>query len=277
MRKFNNFIKIILVIIILVWTLFPFYWMLITSVKPTADIYNKALNPLSLHGFTTEHFKYLFERTNFLIWYRNSLIVSITATAITLIVSYFAGYSLARLKFRGASFWGLLIFISYLIPPTLLFIPLAKVVISFLHLGNSLYALIVTYPTFLIPFCTWMLMSYFSTIPFELEECALVDGASRLRILFNIIFPLCRPAIVTVILFSFTLSWGEMIYSLIFVSSSIKRTLPVGIRIDLIRGDIFYHGELMAAALLSSIPVILIFSFFTDLYISGLTKGSVKY
>jgi len=276
MKKFNSLIKIFIVILILVWTLFPFYWMLVTSVKPKADIYNQKLNPLLLYGFTNEHYRYLFKETNFLTWYKNSLIVATSTTIITLIVSYFAGYSLSRLKFRGSSLWGLLIFIAYLIPPTLLFIPLAKVV-SILNLGNNIAALILTYPTFLVPFCTWMLMSYFSTIPYELEECAFIDGASRLRVLFNIVFPVCKPAIITVTLFSFTLSWGEMIYALVMVPSTMNKTLPVGIRSELIRGDVFFHGPLMAAALLSVIPVILIFSFFTDLYISGLTKGAVKY
>jgi multiple sugar transport system permease protein len=276
MSKLGKFFIAIIVILVLLWTLFPFYWMFITSIKSNADTYNININPFLTKNFTLEHYKYLLEKTKFLTWYKNSIIVTIIATTITIIVSLCAGYSLSRLKFRGASFWGLLIFVSYLIPPTLLFIPLSQVV-SFLKVSNSIWALVITYPTFLVPFATWLLMSYFSTIPFELEESAFIDGASRIQTLVKVILPISLPAIVTVSLFSFVLSWGEMIYALVFTPSTLSKTLVVGLRTELIRGDIYYWGPLMAAALMSAIPVIIIFSFFTDLYVSGLTKGSVKY
>lgn len=276
MSTLGKYFIAIIVILVLLWTLFPFYWMFITSIKSNADTYNININPFLTKSFTLEHYQYLLEETKFLTWYKNSIIVTIIATTITIIVSLCAGYSLSRLKFRGASFWGLLIFVSYLIPPTLLFIPLSQVV-SFLKVSNSIWALVITYPTFLVPFATWLLMSYFSTIPFELEECAFIDGASRMQTLLKIILPISLPAIVTVSLFSFVLSWGEMIYALVFTPSTLSKTLVVGLRTELIRGDIYYWGPLMAAALMSAIPVIIIFSFFTDLYVSGLTKGSVKY
>lgn len=270
--NFKNF----LIALVLVWTLFPFYWMLVTSIKPNSELYNPRFNPFLVQKPTSEHFQYLLGETGFLTWFKNSLVVSLAATLITLVSSLLAAYSLSRLRFRGSSFWGMLVFIAYLVPPTLLFIPLSQVVSS-LGLGDTLFALILTYPTFLVPFCTWMLMSYFSSIPFELEESALMDGASRFQILSRIILPLSLPAVVTVTLFSFTLSWGEMIYALSFISASFNKTLPVGIRSELVRGDVFYWGPLMGAALLASIPVIVIYSFLTDYYISGLTAGSVKY
>jgi len=249
--------------------------MFITSVKPNTELYSLEANPFLIKNFTFEHFKYLFKDTHFTIWYRNSIFISISATVITLIVSFLAGYSLSRLRFRGSSFWGMLVFTAYLIPPTLLFIPLARVLYS-LRIGDTPLALILTYPTFIVPFSTWMLMSYFSTIPFELEECALIDGASRFKILMRIILPVSIPGVVTVTLFSFTLSWGEMIYALIFISSTIKKTLPVGIRTELVRGDVFYWGPLMAAALFASVPLIIVYSFLTSFYVSGLTRGAVK-
>lgn len=276
MKKNSINFKNFLIVLILVWTLFPFYWMLVTSIKPNSELYNPQANPFLVQNPTSEHFRYLLGKTGFSTWFKNSLIVSLTATLITLVSSLLAAYSLSRLRFRGSSFWGMLVFIAYLVPPTLLFIPLSQVVSS-LGLGDTLFALILTYPTFLVPFCTWMLMSYFSSIPFELEESALMDGASRFQILSRIILPLSLPAVVTVTLFSFTLSWGEMIYALSFISASFNKTLPVGIRSELVRGDVFYWGPLMGAALLASVPVIVIYSFLTDYYISGLTAGSVKY
>ena len=275
MKKKYKYILVIFLIVFLLWTIFPFYWMFATSVKTNAELYNHESNPFLIKDFTWEHFDYLFKNTNFFIWYKNSFLIAISVTAITLIISFLAGYSLSRLRLRGSTYWGLLIFVAYLVPPTLLFIPLAKVV-NTLNLTDSMFALIMTYPTFTVPFTTWMLMSYFSTIPFELEESALIDGANRGQILFRIILPVSLPSIVTVGIFTFTLSWGEMIYALIFISTTFKKTLPVGIIGELVRGDVFYWGSLMAAALLASVPLIIIYSFFTDLYISGLTKGSVK-
>lgn len=275
MRKGSNYIRFIIIVVIIIWILFPFYWMLITSLKMNNELYNPSANPFLIKNITFEHYKYLFQDTSFLVWYKNSILVSLCATLVSVVISFLAGYSLSRLRFRGSSFWGLMIFVAYLVPPTLLFIPLAQIVSS-LNIANSIFALILTYPTFIVPFCTWMLMSYFSTIPYELEESALIDGANRAQILLKVILPVSLPAVVTVTLFSFTLSWGELIYALIFISSSVVKTLPVGIRSELVRGDVFYWGPLMAAGLLASVPIILIYSFLTNYYISGLTKGSVK-
>ena len=275
-KRSIHFSRYVIWFLILLWTLFPFYWMLVTSLKSDAEIYNLKSNPLLVRDITAQHFRHLFSRTHFTTWFKNSVVVAVVSTTITLFSSLLAAYSLSRMKLRGSSFWSMLVFVAYLVPPTLLFIPLSRI-ISSLKVGDTLYALILTHPTFLVPFSTWMLMSYFSSIPFELEESALIDGASRMQILVRIVLPLSLPAIVTVTLFSFTLSWGEMVYALSFISSSPFKTLPVGIRSELVRGDVFYWGPLMAAALLSSTPIVVVYSFLTDYYIGGLTAGSVKY
>ena len=279
LKKYRNkrfiFIRNILVFIVLLWSLFPFIWMFVTSIKSNAELYNIESNPFIVKDPTFEHIKYLFTDTSFLIWFRNSIIVSIIVTLLTLIISFLAGYSLSRLRFRGSTFWGLIIFAAYLIPSTLLFIPLVKVMYN-LKLIDSIYSLIVAYPTFTVPFATWMLMSYFRNIPFELEESAFIDGANRRQVLFKIIIPTSLPGLVTVILFSFTLSWGELIYSLVFISTVNNKTLPIGIINDLVRGDVYYWGSLMAGGLIASLPLIIVYSFLTNLYVGGLTRGAVK-
>jgi multiple sugar transport system permease protein len=202
------------------------------------------------------------------------MLIAIVSTIISLICGMFAGYALARLRFRGSEFLGTIIFITYLVPQTLLFIPLADIIRE-MQLGNTPWALMLTYPTFLIPFCTWLLMGYFKTIPKELEECARIDGATRFGAMVRIIFPVAIPGILSAGIFAFTLSWNEFIYALIFMSSAELKTVPVGVVSELIRGDIFFWGQLMAGALLGSIPVALVYSFFVEYYVTGLT-GSVK-
>ena len=189
--------------------------------------------------------------------------------------SILAGYSLARLRFRGAASFGTAVFISYLVPPTLLFLPLSQVVV-WLGLADSIPALMVTYPTFLVPFCTWLLMGYFRTIPREVEECALVDGATRMQTLWKIVLPMALPGIICAVLFSFTLCWNEFTYALTFISQSGNKTAVVGVTSDLIRGDIYFWGSLMAGALLASIPIVIVYVLFLDYYVSGLTAGAVK-
>src|SRR5262245_17305888 len=186
----------------------------------------------------------------------------------------FPVYALARLKFRGSEFLGTAIFITYLVPQTLLFIPLADIIRD-MQLGNTPWALMLTYPTFLIPFCTWLLMGYFKTIPRELEECARIDGATRFGAMVRIVFPVAVPGILSAGIFAFTLSWNEFIYALVFMASAEQKTVPVGVVSELVRGDIFFWGQLMAGALLGSVPVALVYSFFVEYYVTGLT-GSVK-
>ncbi len=259
-----------------VFLLFPFYWMVITSLKSNRELYDLQQLPVVVrHGMTLTHYRLLMQDTRFGTWFANSLIVGTLTTAISTAVSALAAYAVARLRFRGSQLFGMGIFITYLVPPTLLFLPLSRVV-AFLGIGDSIWALIVTYPTFLVPFSTWLLMGYFRTIPKELEECAMVDGATRVQALVRIILPIAIPGVLTVVLFSFTLSWGHFIYALAFVSSATQKVLTVGLATELIRGDVFYWGSLMAGALLASVPVVAVYSCFTGRFVAGLTAGATK-
>jgi multiple sugar transport system permease protein len=259
----------------LVFLLLPFYWMIVVSLKPPTDLFNLRFNPFFIQHFTPKNYLYLFQETAFLVWAKNTLVVSVAATALALSCSVLIGYALARLRFPGGSAMGVGIFLAYLVPPTLLFLPLAQVVAK-LHLYNTYWALIFTYPTFLIPFGSWLLMGYFRTIPREIEECALIDGSSRLGTLFKIVLPLSLPGILSAAIFSFTLSWNEFLYALIFMSSGPLKTIPVGTVSDLIKADVLFWGPLMASALLGSVPIAVIYTFFVDHYVSGLTAGAVK-
>jgi multiple sugar transport system permease protein len=255
--------------------IFPFFWMFITSMKPDAELYDMAANPLSLHNPTLEHYIYLFKNTRFLLWLKNSSLVAIVSTLLSLFIGTLAAYSLARLRFRWAQTLGLSIFITYLVPTTLIFLPLAYVIRN-LGLYDKQIALMITYPTFLIPFCTWLLMGYFKGIPKELEESAMVDGATRLQALRMIILPISLPGIVSAGLFAFTLSWNEFIYALTLVQSESIKTLPVGIVSQLVLADVYFWQSLMAAALLGSVPIAIIYAFFLEYYVKGMTAGAVK-
>ncbi len=258
------------------FALFPFYYMLITSLKKDTELYSLKSVPFLIQtGVITDHYRYLFFKTEFLTWVKNSLIISVTATAVSLAIAILAGYSLARLRYRGVGAFGTAVFITYLVPPTLLFLPLSQVVV-WLGISDTIWALIVTYPTFLVPFSTWLLMGYFRTIPREVEECALVDGASRMQTLVRIVLPMAIPGIVCVTLFGFTLTWNEFTYALTFVSQTANKTVVVGVTADLIRGDIYYWGSLMAGAVVASLPIVVIYVWFLDYYVSGLTAGAVK-
>jgi len=258
------------------FALFPFYFMLITSLKKDAELYDlKAVPFLIQTGVITDHYRYLFFKTEFLTWIKNSLIISVVATSVSLVIAILAGYSLARLRYRGVGTFGTAVFITYLVPPTLLFLPLSQVVV-WLGISDTIWALVVTYPTFLVPFSTWLLMGYFRTIPREVEECALVDGASRMQTLIRIVLPMAVPGIVCVTLFGFTLTWNEFTYALTFVSQTANKTAVVGVTADLIRGDIYYWGSLMAGAVVASLPIVIIYVWFLDYYVSGLTAGAVK-
>jgi multiple sugar transport system permease protein len=201
--------------------------------------------------------------------------VTAIATGVSVVIGTIAAYALARLKFFGVGAFGTGIFVTYLVPTSLLFLPLAQVV-QWLGLADSKWSLVVTYPTFLVPFCTWLLMGYFRTVPKEVEECAMVDGATRLQALTRIVLPMAVPGLVCAVLFAFTLSWNEFIYALTFTSSSEQITASVGITQELIRGDIYFWGSLMAGAVLGSVPIVILYVFFLDYYVAGLTQGAIK-
>ena len=255
--------------------LFPFYWMTLVSFKTTNNLFNLHFNPFWIHQFTVENYRYLFEHTAFPQWIENTLIIAVVSTLLSLACSVCAGYALARLRFPGSHFLGLGIFLVYLVPPTLLFLPLAQVIFK-LGLYDTYWALILTYLTQLIPFASWLLMGYFRTIPKEIEESAMADGCSRIQILFRMILPLSVPGLLSAGIFCFTLCWNELLYALIFMSSGTMKTLPVGVVSDLIKADVLFWGSLMAAAVLGSVPVALLYSFFVKYYVSGLTTGAVK-
>jgi multiple sugar transport system permease protein len=261
-------------LVFLVVLLFPFYWMAMTAFKPNEELVSRATNPFWIVSPTLAHFEKLLFRTDYPQWMWNTIVVSVVSTFVSLAASVFAAYAIERLRFRGAKQTGLAIFLAYLVPPSILFIPLAAIVVQ-LGLFDTRWALILTYPTFLIPFCTWLLMGYFRSIPFELEECALIDGATRWQILVKIILPLAVPGLISAGIFAFTLSWNEFIYALTFISSSETKTVPVGVVTELVEGDVYHWGSLMAGALLGSLPVAVLYSFFVEYYVSGMT-GAVK-
>jgi multiple sugar transport system permease protein len=258
----------------LVVLLFPFYWMAITTVKPNEELLSREGNPFWVHNPTLAHVKKLLFDTSYPEWLWNTMLVAVVATFLSIACSVFAAYAIERLRFRGSRYVGMSIFLAYLVPPSILFIPLAAV-IQKMGLFDTRLALILTYPTFLVPFCTWLLMGYFRSIPFELEECALMDGASRWQILMRILLPLAVPGLISAGIFAFTLSWNEFIYALTFVSSSEVKTVPVGVITELVEGDVYHWGSLMAGALMGSLPVAILYSFFVEYYVSGMT-GAVK-
>jgi multiple sugar transport system permease protein len=260
----------------LIFALFPFYHMTVTSLKQDRELYDRNSVPLIItQGPTLEHYTKLLWDTAFLTWTKNSLLVTVLSTALSLVFGTVAAYALARLKFFGVGAFGTGIFVTYLVPTSLLFLPLAQVV-NWLGIADSKWALVITYPTFLVPFCTWLLMGYFRTVPKEVEECAMVDGATRLQALWRIVLPITVPGLVCAALFAFTLSWNEFIYALTFTSSSDQVTASVGVTSELIRGDIYFWGSLMAGAVLGSVPIVILYVFFLDYYVSGLTAGAVK-
>jgi multiple sugar transport system permease protein len=254
--------------------LFPFYWMVITSVKPNNELLSRDGNPFWVIQPTLDHFHKLLFKTAYPEWLWNTVFISVISTVVSLACAVLAAYAIERLRFKGSRQVGLGIFLAYLVPPSILFIPLATIVFK-LGLFDTRWALILTYPTFLIPFCTWLLMGYFRSIPFELEECALIDGATRFEILWKIILPLSVPGLISAGIFAFTLSWNEFIYALTFISSSENKTVPVGVITELVEGDVYHWGSLMAGALLGSVPVAVLYSFFVDHFVSGMT-GAVK-
>ena len=252
---------------------FPFVWMAITSLKHQGDVYN----PTKTWSFdpTLENYGYLFHHTGYLRWIRNSCLVGLVVTMITLVVAVPAGYALARLSGGLGRSLGVGIFLTYLVPPTLLFLPLSRVIAE-LHLGDRLWALILVYPSFTIPFAIWLLMGFFKTIPQELEDAALIDGCSRLGALVRIVFPISVPGILTVVIFTFSLVVNEFVYAITFITSSANRTLTVGVPTDLIRGDLYNWPGIMAAVLIPSIPMALVYNAFLNRFITGFTGGAFR-
>jgi multiple sugar transport system permease protein len=271
-RLVTVYLPLVIFIIVL---LFPFYWMGVTTFKPNDELYNYSdHNPFWITNPTLANINKLLFDTDYPRWLLNTMVVAFCATFLSLFASVLAAYAISRLRFRGAQTVGLLIFLAYLVPPSILLIPLAILVYG-LGIYDSNLALILTYPTFLIPFCTWLLMGYFKSIPYELEECALMDGATRIQILWKITLPLSVPGLISAGIFAFTLSWNEFIYALAFISSTEQKTVPVGVLTQLVEGDVYHWGSLMAGALLGSLPVAIFYSFFVEHYVSSLT-GAVK-
>lgn len=264
----------------LAFALFPLYIMLITSLKSKQEINNLGTSPFWATGITLENYTYLAQNTHFFDhWLLNTFVVTAASTAISVAVGILAAYALARLRFRGVEAFGVAVFVTYLVPQALLFLPLINVINfidDFVPVRDTYWALILTYPTFLIPFVTWLLMGYFRTVPFEVEECAYIDGCSRLRTLITIVLPMALPGVACAILFSFTLCWNEFLYSLVFIQDELQKTLSVGVLTELVRGDIYFWGSLMAACFVGSLPIIGIYAFFMDYYVSGLTAGAIK-
>jgi len=255
---------------------FPFVWMGITAFKRILDLYNIHNNPFLFNlPPTLENMRLLFEGTLFTRWVMNTAFVGTLVVVITLLVAVPAGYSLARLARGWGQKLGMAIFLTYLVPPSLLFIPLSRVIAQ-LGLQDSFWALILVYPSFTIPFCTWLLMGFFKSIPGELEEAAMADGCSRLGALRRVVLPISAAGLLTVVIFAFTLSIQEFVYALTFISPSAQKTVSVGVPTDLIRGDVYYWGSLMGGALVASIPVAVLYSVFLDRFISGLTAGAFK-
>jgi multiple sugar transport system permease protein len=253
---------------------FPFAWMGITSVKSNTDVYNPA-KTWSFHP-TLASYGFLFHHTNYVRWIENSCFVGLLVVLITLVVALPAGYALARLSGGVGRSMGIGIFLTYLVPPTLLFLPLSRVVAQYLHLSDRLWSLVVIYPSFTIPFAVWLLMGFFKTIPQELEDAALVDGCSRLSALARVVFPISMPGILTVVIFTFSLVINEFVYAITFITSAANRTLPVGVPTDLIRGDLFNWPGIMGAILIPSIPLALIYNAFLNRFIAGFTGGAFR-
>ena len=261
--------------IIMLILLFPFYWMALTAIKPDQQLLDmETVSPFWTTAPTLKHIEKLLFETHYPQWLWNTMFVAISATVISIVASVLAAYAIVRLRYNGAQWVGAAIFLAYLVPPSILFIPLATVVFQY-GLFNTPYALILTYPTILIPFSTWLLMGYFKTIPFELEECALIDGASRWQILTKIVLPLAIPGLISAFIFCFTLCWNEFIYALTLLSSTQNKTVPVAIVNEFVDGDIYRWGSLMAGALAGSLPLVILYAFFVEHYVSAMT-GAVK-
>lgn len=255
---------------------FPFYWMVITTFKQNSDLYDLNNNPFIFNAKPTlDHLRFLFGQTMYVRWLGNTALVGVIVVAITLLLAIPAAYALARLTGRWGQRLGVLIFLTYLIPPTLLFIPLSRVIAT-LGLQDTIWSLVVVYPSFTVPFSIWLLMGFFKSIPRELEDAAMVDGLTRFGAFVKMVVPISTSGILTVVIFTFTLVTQEFVYALTFISPEQNQMVGVGIPIFLIRGDVYYWGSLMAACLIASLPIAFLYNLFLDRFIAGFTVGAVK-
>ncbi len=275
-RLFGKVVRAVVLTVFTILLAFPFYWMVITSFKQNVDLYTMENNPFLFNAKPTlDHLRFLFTQTQFVRWLGNTAFVGVIVVFITLVLAVPAAYSLARLAGRWGERLGIAIFLTYLVPPTLLFIPLSRVVAS-LGLQDSLWGLILVYPTFTVPFSIWLLMGFFKSIPRELEDAAMVDGLTRFGAFLKLMIPISTSGILTVVIFTFTLVTQEFVYALTFISSESNQMIGTGIPIFLVRGDVYYWGALMAACLIASLPVAFLYNLFLDRFISGFTVGAVK-
>ncbi len=259
-----------------IFAAFPFYWMLVTTFKRTTDLMNRAHNPFIYNEPPTlEHVRVLFFETLYGRWLVNTAFVGVLVVAITLLLAVPAGYALARMTGRWGEQLGIGIFLTYLVPPTILFIPLSRVIAG-LGLQDSLWSLVLIYPSFTVPFCTWLLMGFFKAIPRDIEEAAMMDGYSRFGAFLRVVMPISVAGILTVVIFSFTLTMQEFVYALTFISPASKYTVSVGVPTFLVHGDVYFWGSLMAGCFIASVPVAFVYNFFVDRFISGFTVGAVK-
>ena len=255
---------------------FPFYWMFITTFKQTADLYTLQNNPFKFNmPMTLEHLKLLFQQTKYMVWVTNTVIAGGIVVGITLVLALPAAYALTRLTGRWGQRIGVAIFLTYLVPPTLLFIQLSRVV-AILGLQDTIWAVVLVYPTFTVPFSIWLLMGFFKSIPRELEDAAMVDGLSRLGAFIKLVVPISLSGILTVVIFTFTLVTQEFVYALTFISTENSQLISVGVPTFLVRGDVYYWGSLMAACLIASVPIAILYNLFLDRFIAGFTVGAVK-
>lgn len=273
-KSFWSVTAYILLALFLIFFLFPVFWMVLTSFKPDKEI-EMGIAPLWIKHPTLENFRYLLEETNFKLWLRNSLAVAVMTTTFSVITGTCAAYALVRFRLLGGRLMGMAIFVTYLLPQTMLFIPMAQVMRQ-LGLYGKIGALIVVYPTMMVPFCTWLMMGYFRTLPIDIEESARVDGATRWTAFFKVTLPLAVPGIISAAIFTFTLSWSEYLYALVLVPQTFQQTIPVGVPNSLTSGDVSKWGSLMSAALLGSLPVVLVYGMFMRFFVRGMTVGAVK-
>ncbi|TAL76297.1 MAG: carbohydrate ABC transporter permease [Burkholderiaceae bacterium] len=266
----------VILAIFVIFTAFPFYWMLITTFKSTLDLVNPTSNPFLFNAPPTlENLRVLFFDTQYVRWVINTLVVGAIVVVITLALSVPAGYSLARLSGRWGKHLAIGIFLTYLIPPTILFIPFSRIV-GALGLQDSLWSLVLVYPSFTVPFCTWLMMGFFKAVPHDIEEAAMMDGLSRFGAFLKVVVPLSSAGVMTVIIFTLTLVMQEFIYALTFITSSSQYTVSVGVPTFLVRGDVYFWGSLMGACLIVSVPIAILYNFFVDRFVSGFTVGAVK-
>jgi len=275
-KKMSVKLSYIALIPYLIFFLFPLYWMLITSFKTDTEITSLKGIPLIIQSKPTlAHYKMILFKTRFLTWFKNSVIIVGVVTVITMVVSIFAAYAISRLRFFGSRYFGVGVFCTYLVPPALLFIPFYKVV-GILGLLNTKWCLLFLYPTLTVPFCTWILIGYFTAIPRALDEAAFVDGATYIQMLTKVFLPVAAPGLIAATLFAFGVSWAQFLYPLAYIYREHEMVLTNGIYTTLIRGDVYFWGELMGGALLASIPVVVVFAFLMDYYVAGLTRGTIK-